>query len=57
MKRVTASDHTSSGIEKALEKGLAKYMVDSICCKDITIPPGNQSLVEDRFLMEKFQTE
>ena len=23
-------------------------MVDSICCKDITIPPGNQSLVEDR---------
>ena len=48
VKRVTASDHATSAIEKTLEKGRAKYTVDNIHCKDISIPPGNRSLIEDR---------
>ena len=51
--RVTASDHTCSAIEKTLEKGRAKYIVNNIRCKDITIPPGNHSLIEDRLFNGK----
>ena len=53
VKRVTASDHTTSAIEKTLEKGRVKYIVDNIRCKDITIPPGNRSLVEERLFNGK----
>ena len=53
VKRVTASDHASSAIEKTLERGRAKYAIDNIRCKDITIPPGNRSLVEDRLFNGK----
>ena len=50
VKRVTASYHASSAIEKkTLEKGRVKYTFNNICCKDITIPPGNHSLVEAIF--------
>ena len=53
VKRVTASDHATSTIEKTLERGRAKYTIDNIQCKDITIPPGNRSLVEDRLFNGK----
>ena len=48
--RVTASNQTSSAIEKTFEKGRAIYIVDNIRYKDITIPPGNCSLIEDKLL-------
>ena len=57
VKRITASDHTSSGIEKALEKGQAKYMVDNIIVKILPYHPGISLLVEDRLFNVKFQTE
>ena len=53
VKRVTASDHTSSAIEKTLEKGRAKCTPDNIQCKDSTVPPGNHSLIEDRLFNGK----
>ena len=53
VQRVSASDKTSVGIEKALERGRAKYTVNKIQCKDITIPPGNRSITEDRLFNGK----
>ena len=53
VQRVSATDKTSVGIEKALEKGRAKYTVNKIQCKDITTPPGNQSITENRLFNGK----
>ena len=53
VQRVSASDKTSEGIEKALERGRAKYTVNKMQCKDITIPPGNRSITEDRLFNGK----
>ena len=53
VQRVSATDKTSVAIEKALERGRAKYTVNKIQCKDITIPPGNRSITEDRLFNGK----
>ena len=53
VKRVLATSVAASIIEKGLEKGRTKYMVDHVNCKTVTVPPGNRSVIEDRLFQGK----
>ena len=52
-KRVSTTTSAVAGIEKALERDRAKYVVDNVDCKAITVPPGNCSVIEDRVFQGK----
>ena len=56
-KRVSATTSAVAGIEKALERGRAKYVVDNVDCKAITVPTGNHSVIEDRLFQEKITSQ
>ena len=57
VKGVSAITSTAIGIEKTLERGRVKYVVDNIDCKVFTVPPRNCSVMEDRFFKERNPTE
>ena len=52
-KRMYATKSAATGIEKTLERGGPKYVVDNVDCKALTVPPGNHSVIGDRLFHGK----
>ena len=56
VKRVLTTMSAATGIEKAVENGRAKYVVENVDCKVVTVPPGNHSVIKDCLFQGKYQS-